>query len=82
MGNSGASKIVGVRGICLETFGSKLILKDVRHDPDIRLNLILMGKLNDEGFVNYFGESKLKLSKDSLVVARGMKTNTLFYYAS
>ena len=47
---------MGIGDICLETLGSKLILKDVRHVPDIRLNLISAGKLDDEGFVNYFGE--------------------------
>ena len=78
MGNSGASKIVGIGDICLETLGSKLILKDVRHVPDIRLNLISAGKLDDEGFINYFGGSKWKLTKGSLVVARGTKTNTLY----
>ena len=59
MGNNGTSKIVGIGDICLETsIGSKLILKDVRHVPDIRLNLISIGRLDDEGFAHYFGESK------------------------
>ena len=79
MGNSGASKIVGIGDICLETnLGSKLILKNVRHVPDIRLNLISTGRLDDEGFINYFGESKWKLTKGSLVIARGKKMNTLY----
>ena len=64
---------------CLETnIGSKLILKDVRHVPDIRLNLIFTSKLNDEGFTNCFGESKWKLSKSLPLVARGKKLNTLY----
>ena len=59
MGNSGTSKIVGIGDICLETsIGSKLILKDVRHVPDIRLNLISIGRLDDEGFTYYFSERK------------------------
>ena len=41
MGNEGAYKIVGIGDICLETsVGCKLLLKDVRHVSDIRLNLI------------------------------------------
>ena len=37
MGNDGLSKVVGTGTICLETnTGSKLILKEVRHVPDIR----------------------------------------------
>lgn len=79
MGNSGASKIVGIGDICLETNqGLKLLLKDVRHVPDIRLNLISTGRLDDDGFASWFGENKCKLTKGSLVVARGRKTNTLY----
>ena len=79
MGNSGVSKIVGIGDVFLETsIGNKLVLKDVRHVPDIRLNLISIGRLDDEGFTNSFGESKWKLTKGSLVVARGKKQNTLY----
>ena len=79
MRNSGVSKIVGIGDVCLETsIGNKLVLKDVRHVLDIRLNLISTGRLDDEGFTNSFGESKWKLTKCSLVVARGKKQNTLY----
>ena len=41
MGNENVSKIVGMGDICLETnIGCKLLLSNVRHVPDIRLNLI------------------------------------------
>lgn len=80
IGNSGASNIVGIGDIFLETsLWSKLILKDVRHVPDIHLNLISMGRLDDEGFINWFGESKWKLTNGSLVAARGKKVNTLYF---
>ncbi|URE40384.1 hypothetical protein MUK42_35170 [Musa troglodytarum] len=36
------------------------------------------GRLDDEGFTRYFGESKWKLTKDSLVVARGKKLNSFY----
>ncbi|KAF7115099.1 hypothetical protein RHSIM_RhsimUnG0064500 [Rhododendron simsii] len=79
MGNEGVSKIVGMGDVCLETnTGCKLLLKDVRHVPDIRLNLISAGKLDDEGYKNQFGDGKWKLSKGSLVVARGKKSSTLY----
>ena len=49
MGNNGVSKIVDIGDVCLETgTGNKLILKDVRHIPNIRLNLISIGRLDDE----------------------------------
>ena len=41
MGNNEECKIVGVGNVCLTTStGCRLILKDVRHTLDIRLNLI------------------------------------------
>ena len=68
-----------IRDIYLETIiGNKLVLKDVRHFPDIHLNLISTGILNDEEFTNSFGESKWKLTKVSLIVARGKKQNTQY----
>ena len=79
MGNSGVSKIVGIGDVCLETnIGNKLVLKNVRHVLDICLNLISTSRLDDERFTNYFGENKWKLTKGSLVVARGKKQNTLY----
>ena len=58
MRNSGVSKIVGIRDVCLETsIGNKLVLKDVKHVPDIRLNLISTSRLDDERFINSFGEN-------------------------
>ena len=59
MGNEGASKIVGIGDICLETsIDCKLLLKDVKHVPDIRLNLTSTGKLDDDSYTNQFGERK------------------------
>ena len=74
MGNQDMSKIVGIGNITLTTStGRKLILKDVRHVPTMRLNLISAGKLDNAGLMNYFGEGKWKLTKGSLVMARGKK---------
>lgn len=79
MGNNGSSKIIGIGDVCLETnTGCKLTLHDVRHVPDIRLNLISAGKLDDEGYANHFSNGKWKLSKGSLIVAHGKKQQTLY----
>ena len=60
MGNGDVSKIVGIGDICLETsIRNKLVLKDVRHVPNIRLNLISTCRLDDEGFTNSFGEFRV-----------------------
>ena len=55
-----------------------MILKEVRHVPDICLNLISIRRLDDEGFTNCFGEGKWKVTKGSLVAARGKKLCTLY----
>ena len=79
MGNDGQSKAVGIGDICLETEnGTRLVLKGVKHIPDIRLNLISTGKLNDEGFCSTFSDGTWKLTKGSMMVTRGKKDSTLY----
>ena len=70
MGNDGASKIIGMGDVSLETnTGCELLLKNVRYVSDMRLNLISVGKLDDEGYESYFGRQIWKLTKGSLVMA-------------
>ena len=78
-GNDGASKIIGIRDICLETsIGCKLLLKDVSYVSYIFLILISTNKLDDDGYTNQFGKGKWKLTKGSLVLVKGHKVN-IFY---
>ena len=39
--------------------------------------MISIGKLDDEGYHNHLGKGKWKLTKGSLVLAKGKKNNTL-----
>ncbi|VFQ80312.1 unnamed protein product [Cuscuta campestris] len=79
MGNDGSSKIIGMGDVCLETStGCRLVLRDVRHVPDIRLSLISAGLLDDEGYANNFCDGRWKLSRGSLIMARGKKQNSLY----
>ncbi|GKV36538.1 hypothetical protein SLEP1_g44659 [Rubroshorea leprosula] len=79
MGNRSEAKIVGVSDVWLETnIGSKLHLKNVRHVPEIRLNLMSTGMLDDDGYLNYFGNGTWKLTKGTMVVARGKKRFSLY----
>ena len=79
MGNSGSSIIVGKGSICIETnTGCRLVLDDMRHVPDIRLNLLSVGKLDDIRHGSYFGDAKWKLTKGSLIVAKGSKQGCLY----
>ena len=79
MGNDGASKIIGIEDVSLKTnTRCELLLKNVRNVSDIRLNLISIGKLDDKGYKSYFGIQRWKLTKGSLVMARGKKINSLY----
>uniref|UniRef100_A0A0D3A8K0 Retrovirus-related Pol polyprotein from transposon TNT 1-94-like beta-barrel domain-containing protein n=1 Tax=Brassica oleracea var. oleracea TaxID=109376 RepID=A0A0D3A8K0_BRAOL len=54
MGNDAMVQVAGISDICLETsIGTKLVLKDVKHVPDIMMNLISTEKLDDEGYFSY-----------------------------
>ena len=58
--------------------GSTFTLKNVRHVPKLTKSLISAGQLDDAGFTSVFGDSSWKITKGSLVVARGSKCGTLY----
>src|SRR6266487_6490033 len=79
LAHEGVLKCIGLGDVNLEMAnGSKLTLKDVKHVPDIRLNLLSVAKLCDEGYNNLFSRDTWKLTKGSMVVARGRKCSTLY----
>ena len=79
MAHEGVAKCAGVGQVCLEmSNGSKLILKHVKYVPDIRLNLLSVGKLCDENYDSLFSGDSWKLTKGSMVVGRGSKHSTLY----
>ncbi|KAK4428828.1 Retrovirus-related Pol polyprotein from transposon TNT 1-94 [Sesamum alatum] len=78
MGNEDMCQIVGQGDIILSSnVGCQLILKDVRHVPDMRLNLVSVGRLDDDGFESHYSNGKWKLTKGNLVVARRIKEGLL-----
>ena len=69
MGNSSYSKIVGIGD---ETnVGSTMMLKDVQHVPALRMNVFSTLAMDRAIYCNYLGNGRWKLTKRSLVVARG-----------
>ena len=48
-----------------------LTLKDERHIPDLRLNLISVHMLDKDGYNHFNNSANWKPTKGSLVVARG-----------
>ncbi|KAK8936121.1 hypothetical protein KSP39_PZI013254 [Platanthera zijinensis] len=80
MGNGDTSKVLGRGDMHLKTStGALLVLRDVRHVPDIRFNLISVGRLGDEGHLSVFGGDFWKLIRGSLVMARGYRDSGLYY---
>ena len=77
MGNEGACRIVGIGDVCTST-GCNLVLRDVRHVPEVRLNLISAGRLDDEGYTSSIQNGFMKFCKGSLIVDKARKTNTLY----
>jgi hypothetical protein len=79
VGNEAKCEIVGMQDIQLETsVRCKLLLKNVKHVPKMCFNLISISKLDDKGYHNYLGSGQWKLCKDSLILAKGKKINTLY----
>ena len=46
------------------------MLKDIRHVPEVRLNLISVGRLKDEGYKGSIRIDVMKFYKGSLIMAR------------
>jgi hypothetical protein len=54
------------------------LLKEVRHVPDLRKNIISTGHLASEGCISIFKDKMWKVIKGSLVIAKGEKVGTLY----
>ena len=80
MVNQGVTKVISIRNAIFVTdVGCKsLVLKDVRHVPDVRLDIISIGKLDDEGYPNHFSARRWKLAKGSQIIAKCQKLNSLY----
>ncbi|GKU85719.1 hypothetical protein SLEP1_g345 [Rubroshorea leprosula] len=79
MGNKSVSHIMGVGDICVQTnVGCTLTLKNVRPVPDMRMNLLSAKALDEEGYAHYFGNGNWKLTKGSMVVAKGRACCSLY----
>ncbi|KAK9045573.1 hypothetical protein V6N11_051482 [Hibiscus sabdariffa] len=79
MGNQETSKIVSIGNVILKTnTDCEIVLKDVRHVPDMCLNLISTGKLDDAGYMNIFGGGKRKLTRNNMIVTIGNKKSSLY----
>ena len=80
MGNRGVSKITAIGDVMVRTeLGYVVTLKNVRHIPDFRMNVISSGALDNSGYVNTFGKGQWRLTKDDRLIAVGLKQGTLYH---
>ena len=57
-------------------------MRNVRHVPNLKRNLISIGQLDDEGFVTTFVNGCWKITKGAMVIVRGSKMGTLYMTAN
>ncbi|KAL3830794.1 hypothetical protein ACJIZ3_019596 [Penstemon smallii] len=81
LGDDQPCDIVGKGTVKIKLNGSEWKLKDVRHIPDLRKNLIYVGQLASEGYTTIFHGDDWKISKGAMAVARGKKSGTLYMAA-
>jgi len=72
----------------IDTVQSKMLdgmvheLKEVRYVPQLKRNLISVGTLKTLGFEVSIINGVLKMTKDSMVVLKGVHHNNLYYLKS
>ena len=79
LGDDKPCKIVGMGKVLVkQQNGNQWLLKEVRHVPDLKKNLISTGQLGSEGCVTIFTDKDWKVTKGALVIAKGEKVGTLY----
>ncbi|GKF33868.1 putative RNA-directed DNA polymerase [Tanacetum coccineum] len=79
MGNTGLSRITGIGDIFLKfDTGMELVLHNVKHVLNMRLNIISTGLLDEDGYHNSSGKGLWKVTLGSLIVARGKRESKLY----
>ncbi|XP_022889192.1 uncharacterized protein LOC111404645 [Olea europaea var. sylvestris] len=78
LGDDQPCDVVGKGEIQIKLNGSVWKLKDVRHIPNLRKNLISVGQLSNEGYVITFNSDIWKVSRGAMTIARGKKNCTLY----
>ena len=79
LGDYEPCKIVGKGKVRIKlNNGSEWMLKDVRHIPTMKRNLITIGQLGDSDCLSTFGEMWWKITKESMVIAKGDRICTLY----
>jgi hypothetical protein len=80
MGNNVACKIVGIGAVRIRMHDRTVkTLKNVRHVPDLKINLISLGTLDSLGYKYSGGGGVIRVSEGSLIVMEGNKIDGLYF---
>ena len=79
LGDDEPCKIVGVGKVRIKlNNGNELLLKDVRHIPAMKRNMISTGQLGDNDCLSAFGKIWCKITKATLVIGKGDRIGMLY----
>ena len=80
MSNNNSCRTEGIGTIQLKLHdGIVRDLKEVRHIPEMKTNLISLGALESSGFTTTLKDGGLKVSLRNLVVMKGIKRKNLYF---
>ena len=79
MENSKNCNVLGIGDVCLRfSSGSVFTLKNVRHVPDLRYNLLSCASLKNDGLEGKWGKGVMKILRGSLIIFTAKKMNNLY----
>jgi len=79
MRNDVACKTVGIGSICMKMFDRQVrTLKNVRHVPDLRKNLLSLGAMEAQGCKFSSTDGALKVIKGSMMILKAEHTANLY----
>ncbi|GAA0140920.1 hypothetical protein LIER_02183 [Lithospermum erythrorhizon] len=83
MANSKNCNVIGIGDVCLRfSSGFEFTLKNVRHVPELRYNLLSCASLEDVGLEEKWEKGVKKIRKGSLVILTVVKKNNLLGHKS
>ncbi|GJY09561.1 retrovirus-related pol polyprotein from transposon TNT 1-94, partial [Tanacetum coccineum] len=78
LANDNSSWILDSGAMCHFDTGMELVLHNVKHVPDMRLNIISTGLLDEDGYHNSSSNGLWKVTLGSLIVTRGKRESKLY----
>ncbi|KAH9650014.1 hypothetical protein KPL70_026198 [Citrus sinensis] len=79
MGNNAVCKVIGIRNVCLKLHnGTIREVKQVRHVPDLKRNLISLGMLDQVCYSARLEHGKIEIHNGATLVIKGSRKNGVY----